>query len=625
MSFLYPAFLIGAAAIAIPVLLHLLRNEQAPELRFSAVRLLRDVKVEHAERRRIRDWLLLALRAAALLLLALAFARPYFGGSRVTGGAATVIVLDRSASMARGTAWHTALGIVREQLDRAPTGVAVGLIAFDDRADVIVEPTFDRGAIGAALGRLEAGIGGTRYQTAVARAVSLLDEVNASAGRVVLVSDLQGSAGDARVTVPSSIQVDVQPVAAPPDNLAVLAARRTSEGIVATLRNDGRSPVHTRVQVDVDGRRLGEAAVDLPPGELVDVPVRAAAARGTLRVHLAEADPGGLTADDSRYLQLEAGPRTRVLILAPPDDRFYLEAALRADESSQFDVTGATVQGLLPALAQQQPPEVLFLVGPRGLDRVGRDALMRYVRSGGRLFIGASEALNEPGFAPVLDGLSISAPHADDPVLALASFDGRHPVFSHLGSVADALGAARFTRAWRVRGEGWTALARFSDGDPALLERRMGEGRVLFFASDVNRGWNDLPLQSSFVPFVHEIARYLGPSHAPTELTPATLPEGVAPSLGLVRISATRSAIVNPDPRESDAARMTASQFSSMVRHRCERRLDAAAVRRRAEAAEEHQSLWRYGLMLMFATLVIEGLVGGRPRRMPGEHGGRSE
>lgn len=615
LSFLYPAFLIGAIAAAIPVLLHLLRNEQAPELRFSAVRLLREVKVEHTQRRRIRDWLLLVLRASALLLLAVAFARPYFGGARVAGGEAAVIVLDRSASMGSGRAWHNAREAVLAEIARARSSEALALVAFDDRPDVIVAPTFDRGALRAAVGRVQPGIGGTRYQSAIARAVSVLDEADAARGRIVLVSDLQGTLADARITVPALVALDIQAIPGGAGNIAVLAAHRTGDGVVATVRNDSRSTRQIRLRLEADGRMMAEAPVDLPPLQPVDVRLHATVTRDHLRVTLVDPDPGGLTADDSRALQPDADARTRVLVVSAPEDSFYLDSALRAaDDASAFDVVGASVAGLMASLAQQQLPDVVFLVGARGVDRAGRDALLRYVRNGGRLFVSAPDGLNEPGFVPLLDGLSVSLPRADDPVLTLAAVEARHPLFSRLGPVAGAMGAARFTRAWRVRASGWDVLARFNDGAPALLERGIGSGRVVFFASDVNRGWNDFPLQSAFVPFVHEIVRYLGPDRVSREFTPGTLPEGSQPALGFVTLSNGQVAAVNADPRESDGGRMTAAQFSSAVRHRGDRRLDAGAARRRAQAVEEQQSFWRYGLMLMFVTLVAEGLVSGLPR-----------
>ncbi|HEV3484506.1 MAG TPA: BatA domain-containing protein, partial [Vicinamibacterales bacterium] len=86
MNFLYPAFLLGALAIAVPVVLHLLRRDVAPEVPFSAVRLLRQSPIEQSRRRRLRDLFLLAARTAALLLLAAAFARPYLSGGAATAG-----------------------------------------------------------------------------------------------------------------------------------------------------------------------------------------------------------------------------------------------------------------------------------------------------------------------------------------------------------------------------------------------------------------------------------------------------------------------------------------------------------------------------------------------------------
>ena len=81
MGFLSPLFLIGAAAAAVPIVLHLLRREPETRVRFAAVHLLRHAPVEHSSRRRLRELLLLALRVAALLLLALAFARPFLAST----------------------------------------------------------------------------------------------------------------------------------------------------------------------------------------------------------------------------------------------------------------------------------------------------------------------------------------------------------------------------------------------------------------------------------------------------------------------------------------------------------------------------------------------------------------
>src|SRR4029453_13058622 len=97
MSFLYPAFLAGGLAIALPIVLHLLRRDVAPEVPFTAVRLLQKAPIERAERRRLRELLLLAARILALLLLATVFARPYVQGAAPPP--VRVVAIDRSYSM----------------------------------------------------------------------------------------------------------------------------------------------------------------------------------------------------------------------------------------------------------------------------------------------------------------------------------------------------------------------------------------------------------------------------------------------------------------------------------------------------------------------------------------------
>ena len=99
MSFLFPAFLIGCLAVIVPIVLHLLRRERLPRVPFSDIRFLQAARVEQARRRRLRELLLLALRVAALLLLAFAFARPFLSDAAAPDRPATVVLVDTSFSL----------------------------------------------------------------------------------------------------------------------------------------------------------------------------------------------------------------------------------------------------------------------------------------------------------------------------------------------------------------------------------------------------------------------------------------------------------------------------------------------------------------------------------------------
>ncbi len=123
-SFLSPLFLVGAAAAAVPILLHLFHRRTEVVIDFPAVSLLKRAPVQQHRRRRLRELLLLALRVVALILLALSFARPYFAGAAAPDSAPlTVIAIDTSMSM-------TAPG----QFDRARDAASRAAVVRSGRA-----------------------------------------------------------------------------------------------------------------------------------------------------------------------------------------------------------------------------------------------------------------------------------------------------------------------------------------------------------------------------------------------------------------------------------------------------------------------------------------------------------
>src|SRR5512142_3051297 len=110
MAFLAPALLVALSALAIPVIIHLVQRERRRVIPFPSLMFLKRIPYQSVRRRRIRDLPLLLLRLAALLLVVLAFARPYFArgalaSAAASGGREVVVLLDRSASMTYGDRW----------------------------------------------------------------------------------------------------------------------------------------------------------------------------------------------------------------------------------------------------------------------------------------------------------------------------------------------------------------------------------------------------------------------------------------------------------------------------------------------------------------------------------------
>ena len=616
MSFLYPAFLIGALAIAIPVVLHFLRRDIAPEIPFSAVRLLRRSPVARSRRRRLRDLLLLAARIAALLLLAAAFARPYRAGASGSPSV-RIVAVDRSFSMGAPGRFARALDLARDAIGDASAGERVAVIAFDDNADVLAPPGGE-GEAQAALAELQPGFGSTKYGALFAKASEI---AGTGSGSLIVVTDLQraGWEGDERAVLPSTLALEVRDTGAPADNLSVIAVRAAADRVIASIHNSGARPRRGQVRVERDGTPTATAPFTAEPDATVEVPIPYRVPP-TGAVAVSVDDHEGFAADNTRYAVLGPSSHATVLVVTSgaPDSGFYVERALAATADRGDQRMDAQVVSSASLGREQDGHKVEFdsysavvLLSTRALERRAWESMAAFVRSGGGLVIAASPEVDPVvmssmfNWRPALDGTA--APAAGK---ALSPTDLRHPIFRPFGTLSANLGQVHFERTWRVTTEGWDMVARFTDGSPALIERREGQGRVVVFASDFDRRWNDFPLHPAFVPFALETVRYVSAVRdRGHEYLVGSSPAGAQARPGVYQTAADgRTVAVNVDTRESVASALPLEDFVSKVE-----RVPAsaeAATDARAQQVEARQGYWQYGLLLMLAALVAESFVG---------------
>lgn len=632
-SFLSPLFLAGAAAVAIPIVLHLLKREPEARVRFSAVKLLRNAPVEHTSRRHLRELLLLALRIAALLLLAFAFARPFVvdGAARAASGA-TVVALDTSLSMTAPGQFARARELARAAVDRAPAGDLIGVVTFGDVARVAASPSSDRGAARSAIDHAQPSFDSTRYRSALGAAV---DAMKGRPGRIVVVTDLLENGWDAgeRAAVPESVQIEVVDVGAPPPNLAVTAVRINGDRIAATIRNTGPQPreahVTLNVGTDPNGRRAlqngGESTTIVGPNQSADVVFPRPAGRFAL---IGVADQTGIEGDNARYLILENTGSTKVLVVGSTADlaheAFYLQQALIAagPNGGAYDVEGVAASELASwDQAQMDAHIAVVITSTRALERRGRELLGNFVRSGGGVLVTAGAGVDGEVIADTFGGVKLalatpSASERDMTVRSLAPADVRHPIFQLFGAGASALGLVQFHRVSSIRPGDCATLARFTTGEPAIVDCAPGEGRLLIVASDLDNRWNDFPLHATFVPFLHEAIRYVAGARPRTsEYLVSSAPAGAPRSPGVVSLADSaggqpRMVAINIDPAESSPGRLKPEEFQTAVT----RLKDAAQADQPLEAREQEdrQHIWQYVLALMIAMLFVESFVATR-------------
>jgi hypothetical protein len=640
MSFLSPLFLVGALAIAIPIVLHLFRRKTHTVVEFSAVRLLHSAPVERQRRRRLREIVLLVLRTVALALLALAFARPYWQ-TPVAGVRAptTVVALDTSLSLTGPGQFDHARQAARQAVERVPPAGRVALMTFSDTARVLVPATVDRGAVLAALEQVTPTSGGTRYRTALARAAEAIDGVE---GRIIIVTDLQQAGWEAadEGAVPEGIDVELVRIPPPEGNVAVTALRRDGAALVAAVHNFGVRPVRLGVRARAGGRDVGAQAIAVPAQAAAEVRLTAdLPVRGGIEVRVD--DPSGYGGDNVRYLVLDPPGAVPVYVVtaeSPGSSNagLYVERALQvADDGRAFEVK--VIDGRrFSALTGEAfgEPGTLLLLGTSSLERAGRERIAAFLRDGGRVLLTLGPDLDPDTLADTVGSpVDVEQPPVSVGArsVTLVVADVRHPVFRPFLSPAGALGDVSVERYRRlVDRPDRLVLARFSDGAPALSEESLGRGRLLVFASDLENRWNRFPINPAFVPWAVETARYLtGGRERRQSFTLPGVPPGVPAEPGVHPISTesggeagragtpeagrragARLVAVNPDVRESNPAAMAVDAFMDSITRVGRVSTSRGVVEAREQ--EERQRLWQVGLLAMLLALAVEGLVGRR-------------
>jgi hypothetical protein len=531
MAFLAPLFLVALAAVAVPIWVHMIQRERRDIVEFPSLMFIQRIPYQSVERRRIHNWWLLALRLAALALIVLAFSRPFFTSSAIAAAAAAggarevVILLDRSASMGYGDRWTRAQAEARRVVSDLGGGDRATLVLFDRGAEETVRATSDQGSLNAAIGAATVSSEATRFAPALRLAQSLLSRSDRAQKEAVLITDFQRSGWERQEEIPLPEGAIITPVSVGDAETADLAVtgvtfrREAFSGqqrvtVTAALINRSADRISQQVQLELDDRVVGARELTLEPNasgsvEFDAVTVAESSVRGAIR-----AGTDKFARDNDFFFALSPSRPVSVLVVqADGVDRsasVHLTTALELSRTPPFKPEVVPASRVTSSMLEGRA--VVIINDSSTLSTVTADLLKAFVERGGGLFIALGARTPVSGAWPAMPGT------VGSPVERLALrggtlgyLDYSHPV---LGEFKDPRsGNFANTRFMKYRaltpGEGDKVLARFDDGGAALVERRLGNGRVLAFTSTLDASWNDMPQHGMFLPLAHEIVRYL--------------------------------------------------------------------------------------------------------------------
>ena len=539
MGLLAPLFLLGLAAIAVPVIIHMIQRERKEVLEFPSLMFVRKIPFHSFRRQRIRHWFLLLLRCAALALLMLAFARPFFRAAAlaaVTDGAREVVILlDRSYSMGYADRWDRAKDAARDAIDGLAADDRATLILFDSGAEAGPRSTTDRASLTGLVNNAELGAGVTRYGPALKLAEGIFEGSDLPRLEAVLITDFQRvgveSASGVRFpsgTVLTPIGVGGGDAAVANVSVAgVLFNREYFSGrervvVAARLTNRGAAPVTgLDVALEMDGREVETLTADLPPNGSTTVDFAAVTLGDAPMAGAVRTAADALPTDDVFNFVVTPGQVVRVLVVgsdrASTDANLFLTRALGIGTAPAFDVR-TTTSGGFDAADLEGRQVVILNDAPAPSGQTG-EALEAFVEGGGGVLVVAGERSAWPADGPdLLPGVVGSPADRDGRGGSIGFVDYSHPVFEVFAAPRSGdVTTARFFRYRPVEpGPAAVVLARFDDGNPALSERRVGRGTVLLWASSIDSYWNDLAKKPVYLPFVHRLTEYLGAYTPPT-------------------------------------------------------------------------------------------------------------
>ena len=223
MAFLNPLVLLGLAAAAIPLIIHLFNFRKPKRVDFSSLTFLRELEKRTMRRVRLKQWLLLILRTLAIVCLVLAFARPtktsvwedVFGERSPT---AMAVVIDNSLSMTRrdvqGAYLDQAKALAAALVEGAQPGDELFLVPTAREYDAGPMDFASREAALDAVEELEVHAGAETASSAVSRAASLLESAANPVREIFLISDLQATTfvDSTYAVVPDDIQLTLMPL-----------------------------------------------------------------------------------------------------------------------------------------------------------------------------------------------------------------------------------------------------------------------------------------------------------------------------------------------------------------------------------------------------------------------------
>ena len=568
----HPVMLAWIGGAALPLVLHLLTRSQYRAVDWGAMIFLTGQQTR-TDRASLKQYLLLLLRMGIVGLMAITLARPIINsrfsrvptaGLSLGGPTAVVIILDDSASMGYIVNNRSRLDAAREVtlqiLSELKRGDQAALLLAGNR-NLPPPPILsaDLQSIAATIADLQPSTSGADFAADLNRAADLLDHTSASSQQIYLISDRQAdSYRNITESFKKSWKVKKNGNGPPPvtvimaagnesDNIAIDGIDFPDSPIIRDQNSEMQIRVHnygsmpcSEVPLNVwsGSHALGEATIALPAHAVQVVTLPARFYEAGAHVVSAAVHSTGLTSDDR--LDVSADVLEPVQVLVVVDDAATSGAGPLADSSAAllrmalmpFGVSGhrGTDPAIVTTMVQRawnadffKKFTVIVLADVPKLSAEQANDLEQFTAAGGGVLFLPGGDSNWENFNAVLyrDGSGLMPAKLSPPVspvqgtfINASSLDRQSTIARSVVDQVESLSGTpvvRYLPAF-ARGKNASTIARYTTGDPFVIESSFGRGHVVLMTTAIDLQWNALSRSSLFLPVMQSIVRYLAAS-----------------------------------------------------------------------------------------------------------------
>jgi hypothetical protein len=544
--FLHPIYLFGLFAASLPILIHLLNRRRMKRIRFPAVRFILLSQKRISRSYRLRHWLLLALRTMAIILLALLLANPIFqtGAGLFAGGGpvSLVVVLDNSLSMrwsGDGSGFKQAQEAGRILIDSLNAGDRAAIIPTTLSGKEAVRLKQEKEVLLRELQGIEIADGSANFIAALNKAYELL---SAPAGQkeIRLITDMALTGWDQFSTAAlkqydPSIPLKTIHVSGKnkPLNGTVKEVKVGGQGvgvnlplqIEAVLANFGAAEIKdVLVQLSIDGETREQKLATIPPRGESSVTFQSRVAKPGSHLGEIVLKKEGVAGNPRSQFALHAQDKLNVLVVdGDPQtalvrsETFFLSRALNpaGDQNTSLYLPTVIVADGLPG-ASLESYQVVVLCNVGNISDTVAQKLRNYVAEGGGLMVFGGERLQLDSYNQKLgQTLPVQLRERKLALEASAEKIGKialsHPALENFSDpiLQESLASSRVWGYFRGDGGGKSALVSLANGDPLMMEQKLGSGRVIFIATSADRDWTDLPVKTAYLPLIQSFTHYL--------------------------------------------------------------------------------------------------------------------